>query len=154
MRKNTIHRLVSLVLCGLLIAASALTLTGCKDTKLEDFAAGADIIASYDPEKPLERGSGNTTFRFSVTDGKGTTSYWLIHTDKAIVGEALQVLGLIDGEEGIYGLYVKTVTGITIDPDKDRAYWAFYEGDSLAAAGVDKTAITPGATYSFRAESY
>ena len=28
-------------------------------------------------------------------------------------------------------------------------YWAFYEGDEYATAGVDATQITDGATYAF-----
>ncbi len=152
MNKTLCKRLVLLVLCGVLIAASALTLIGCKDTDLGEFAAGADIIASYDPEKPLERGVGDTAFHFSVTDGTGKTSYWLIYTDKTLVGEALQSLGLIDGEEGAYGLYVKTVCEITVDPDKSNAYWAFYENGKYAMSGVDKTEITPGASYAFKVE--
>ncbi len=153
--KHTKHiRLVSLILCGLLFAATALTLAGCKDTNLEDFAAGADVIASYNPEEPLHRGGGNTAFNFAVTDGTGTTSYWVIHTDKTTVGEALTELELLSGDPGPYGLYVKTVCDITVDPDKDRAYWAFYENGKYAAAGVDKTSIAPGVSYTFKVEAY
>ncbi len=154
MKRTKRIRLVSLSLCVLLFAATAMTLMGCKDTNLDDFAAGADLIASYDPEAPLHRGSGNTAFNFSVTDGTGRTSYWVIHTDKTLVGEALEELGLIAGDDGAYGLYVKTVCDITIDPDRDRAYWAFYEDGNLAGAGVDKTTIAAGVTYGFKAEAY
>ena len=59
---------------------------------------------------------------------------------------------MISGEEGPYGLYVKTVNGITLDYEKDKAYWAFYEENAYANTGVDKTPVTEGAVYSFRAE--
>ncbi len=147
-------RFVSLILCGLLFAATASALTGCRNTNLERFAAGADIIASFDPEKPLHRGAGETAFDFSVTDGTGRTCYWVIHTDRTTVGAALTELGLLAGEEGSYGLYVKTVCDITVDPDKDKAYWAFYENGRYAAAGVDKTAIVPGTVYALKVEAY
>ena len=58
--------------------------------------------------------------------------------------------GIIEGEDGPYGLYVKTVNGITLDYDKDGLYWAFYENDEYALTGVDLTKITEGQTYAFR----
>ncbi len=153
MKHTSNLRLVSFILCGLLLAAAVLTFIGCDGTNPEDLTiGGADIIASYDSENPLHRGSGKTEFHFSVTDGAGTTSYWVIHTDKATVGEALEALGLIAGEEGTYGLYVKTVTGLTVDYDTDKAYWAFYENGQYAMTGADKTPIVAGASYAFKVE--
>ncbi len=145
MKHTSIKRLVSFILCSVLIAAAALTFTGCNDTKepLETAAETATV-----------KGEGQTSFYFNVISLDGTVTPFEIRTDKAIVGEALQELGLIAGDEGAYGLYVKTVNGTTINPDKEKAYWAFYEGDTMAPAGVDKTTITPGTTYSFRAEGY
>ncbi len=154
MKHTSTLRLVFGILCVLLFAATAMTLMGCKNTDLDQFAAGSDIIASYDPEKPLHRGSGETAFDLAVTDGAGTTSYWVIHTDKTTVGEALEALGLLKGDEGAYGLYVKTVCDITVDPDKDHAYWAFYENGQYAMTGVDKTAIASGVTYALKVEAY
>ena len=55
--------------------------------------------------------------------------------------------GLIAGEEGDYGLYVKVVNGITADYDVDQSYWAFYIDGDYAMSGVDTTAITEGVTY-------
>ncbi len=150
MKHTRIIRLVSCILCVLLFAATAMTLMGCNDTDTE--AAGFDIIASYDPDKPLARGAGDTVFYFSATDGTGATVYYEIHTNETTVGEALEKLGLIAGEEGTYGLYVNTVCDLTLDSDTDGAYWAFYEDGQYATAGVDKTAIRAGASYAFKAE--
>ena len=68
------------------------------------------------------------------------------------VGAALLSLGLIAGEDSDYGLYVKTVNGVTVDYDADGKYWAFYVDGEYAATGVDSTDITAGATYTFKAE--
>ena len=68
------------------------------------------------------------------------------------VGAALLSLGLIAGEDSDYGLYVKTVNGVTVDYDTDGKYWAFYVDGEYAATGVDSTDITAGATYTFKAE--
>ena len=59
---------------------------------------------------------------------------------------------LISGEEGEYGLYVKTVNGVTADFDADGVYWAFYINDEYAQTSVDMTKIEDGASYSFRIE--
>ena len=59
---------------------------------------------------------------------------------------------MIDGDESEYGLYVKTVNGITADYDTDGVYWAFYINDEYAPTGVDSTTITEGERYSFRIE--
>ena len=73
-------------------------------------------------------------------------------TDKKMVGEALQECGLLEGEDGPYGLYVKTVNGITADYDVDQTYWAFYINGEYAMTGVDVTEITEGGSYSLKVE--
>ena len=93
---------------------------------------------------------GSTGFYFNVVDANGNTTKFEIHTDAATVGEALLALGLIQGEDGDYGLYVKTVNGITADYETTGTYWAFYVGDDYGMTGVDMTEITPGATYAFK----
>lgn len=97
-------------------------------------------------------GEGSTVFDFSVVDKEGVTTDFEIHTDKETVGEALLELELIDGEESEYGLYVKTVNGITADYDKDGVYWAFYINGEYASTGVSETPVTEGETYSFKVE--
>ena len=94
-------------------------------------------------------GKGEKSFDFFVTDKDGKEYFYSINTDKATVGEALLELGLIDGEEGPYGLYVKTVKDITIDYDTDGMYWAFYIGEEMAPTGVDMTEIVNGTAYRF-----
>ena len=94
----------------------------------------------------------SNVFKFTVVDVEGKSVTGEIHTDKTVVGEALLELGVIAGEQGPYGLYVKTVNGITLDYDKDGKYWAFYVNDGYASAGVDMTNIEAGVSYSFKAE--
>lgn len=97
-------------------------------------------------------GEGQTVFSFNVTDADGNETNFEIHTDKETVGEALLELNLIAGEDSEYGLYVKTVNGITADYDKDQTYWAFYVNGEYAQTGVDATNVTAGDTYSFKVE--
>jgi len=59
---------------------------------------------------------------------------------------------LIAGDTAEYGLYVKTVDGITVDYDTNGKYWAFYINGEYAMTGVDTTPITEGEEYSFKVE--
>ena len=141
----------SLLLCMMLIVAMAFSATGCNEKNNND-----SQTTTQDTQKSSSDitvlGEGETTFPFTVVDKEGNETLFEIHTDKEMVGEALLELDLIKGEDGAYGLYVKTVNGITADYDIDQTYWAFYVNDTYALSGVDTTKITAGDTYSFKVE--
>ncbi len=150
MNEKILTKILSLIVCGVLIAAMALFTIGCngKDVSSDN----SSVTNSLSEKEVTVKGEGNTVFKFTVTDADGAVSAFEIHTDKKVVGEALLEVGLIDGEQGDYGLYVKTVNGKTLDYDKDGKYWAFYENGKYAAKGVDQTDIAEGVEYSFKAE--
>ncbi len=97
-------------------------------------------------------GQGATAFAVEVTDNEGNKTTFTVNTDEKMVGAALQTLNLISGEKGDYGLYVKEVTGITTDYEKDGTYWAFYIDGQYALTGVDSTEVKAGAVYGFAVE--
>ena len=101
---------------------------------------------------PQDIGKGSTSFIFRVTDAQGYDTLYRVYTDKKKVGEALIDCGLIAGEDSQYGLYVKTVNGITVDFEKDKAYWSFYINNEYAMTGVDQTDIVAHAEYCFKVE--
>ena len=94
-----------------------------------------------------ELGEGSKTFTFVVQVEENIVTF-TIHTDAETVGKALLDLGLIEGEDSQWGLYVKKVNGMLADYDVDGTYWAFYENGEYAN-GVDATNVTDGYTYSF-----
>lgn len=194
MQKKCTKKLLSWILCTVLIVAMALCTAGCNGrTENGDAAAdgqGADVrVESTEPGDNSESedaseagndsesgenagksgenagstedgaqseasvlGEGSTEFALTVVDKDGNETLFEIHTDKETVGEALLELELISGDEGEYGLYVKTVNGITADYDTDGVYWAFYINGEYAMTGVDATPITEGDSYSFKVE--
>lgn len=97
-------------------------------------------------------GEGNTQFVLTVIDDKGVATEFTINTDKTTVGDALLDNNIIQGEMGDYGLYVKTVNGVTADYDTDGTYWAFYIDGEYATTGVDTTDIVPGTQYTLAVE--
>lgn len=163
MKTDFFKKHLSFILCMVLIVAMALSASGCNGDAGKEPASvsssGEEAPPSSEAEKEPEAqtdvqavGEGDAQFLFSVVDQDGNETRFEVHTDKESVGEALQELGLIDGEEGDYGLYVKTVNGITADYDKDGVYWAFYVNDEYAQESVDLTPITEGADYAFKVE--
>ena len=147
--KKIFKRSLSLLLSLALITAIALT-TGCNDNK--ETPKTSDTSISESQKEIVVKGEGKTKFSFSVTDKDGNTTDFEINTDKTIVGEALQELQLIDGDESEYGLFVKKVNGITADFDVDKTYWAFYVNGAYASSGVDTTEIKEGESYAFKVE--
>lgn len=147
--KRANKKILSLLLCMMLIVAMAVCTTGCKENE-EGQTTNVEQSEGQSDTKVL--GEGKTQFDFVVVDKDGKETKFEIHTDKETVGEALLELELIDGEEGDFGLYVKTVNGITVDYDVDQTYWAFYVNGEYAQSGVDVTKITNGDSYSFKVE--
>ena len=132
LQKTRSLKILSCFLLLLLSAAIAFSVVGCDD---------ANVL-----------GEGSAGFVFKVVTASGETKTFTVKTDKDTVGEALIDEGLIAGEDGPYGLYVKTVDGETLDYDTDGKYWAFYVDGSYAATGVDVTKIEAGKEYCFKAE--
>ena len=151
MQKKCSKKLLSFILCNALIVAMALFTTGCNGSTGNSTPSGTGTEVNVQADSG-QLGEGSTKFNFTVVDKDGNETQFEIHTDKETVGEALMELELIAGEESEYGLYVKTVNGITADYDKDGVYWAFYVNDEYAATGVDSTTITEGDSYSFKVE--
>lgn len=141
MKRNSLKKWLSVIGCMVLIAALALTITGCGSKE--------------EPEAPQTSGDvtvmgeGATVFQFSVVDLDKNETKFEIHTDETTVGAALMGLGLIEGEDGPYGLYVMKVNGIEAIYEEDGSYWAFYENDQYGLTGVDLTEIDPAVAYSF-----
>lgn len=168
MQMKRCKQMLSVLVCSVLIAAMALCTTGCGSTQTtSDSAVTSEAAVSEAPASEAaseaatadtaqaavtELGQGATSFAFTVVDGDGNETAYEIHTDKTTVGDALVELGLIAGEDSEYGLYVKTVDGITVDYDTDGKYWAFYVDGEYAQSGVDSTEITPDASYAFQVE--
>lgn len=163
MKRNSIHSVLSVLLCMVLIAAMALFAVGCTDSpetpqpsqttgQASGETTGETQAQSGGDADVQVLGEGANTFTFTVVDLEGIETVYEIHTDETIVGTALMGLELIDGEEGPYGLYVKTVCGTKLDYDTDGKYWGFYVDGEYGLTGVDTTEIVPGTTYTFKAE--
>ena len=158
MMNNSMKKLLSVILCIVLIAAMALFATGCTDTGFPEYPtdptfAPGEAGTEADPDSDVTvLGEGATVFTVVTADLEGVQTTWEIHTDAATVGEALLAVELIDGEMGPYGLYIKSVDGTALDYETDGKYWAFYVDGEYALSGVDTTEISTVSVYSFKPE--
>ncbi len=125
----------------LLVVLCVVSLTACNQP--------ADPSSLWDNAIYLEDTSFGEGEKVAVVEvcAEDKTVTFTVNTDKDTVGDALFEHGLIDGEDGEYGLYIKKVNGITADYDIDQSYWAFYIDGEYATSGVDTTEIAQGATY-------
>ena len=130
---------VSLLLSVLLMLAFLGCLAACGGGKADPWES-----AIYTADTELGDGAKTLTLEVKALDKRVTLT---VHTDKSTVGAALMEQGLLEGEDGPYGLYVKRVNGMLADYDKDQYYWAFYVGGEYAMAGVDSTEIDESAVY-------
>lgn len=135
-----------LLLCIVTVAAMSLSLSGCNQAEQEK---PLETVGDVAIQKSL--GTGNTKFDFTVVFRDGSQMEYLISTNEATVGKALQQVGIVDADDGADGMYV-TVAGQTLDYNKDGYYWAFYENDEYAMTGVNDTAILDNKKYSFKAQ--
>ena len=145
MKHYNTKKLLALVLSFVLIAAAALT--GCSGAPTETTAPTAPGGAV------TELGEGSKTFELTVEDKVGVMHSSRIYTDEEMVGFALIEHELIEGEQGQYGMYIKSVLGQTLDYETDGMYWAFYVNGEYALTGVDQTPIQADTAYLLKAEA-
>ena len=133
------------ILTMLLIMTMAVSVIACG--KKEEVSTETTVY-----EDGAVIGEGSKSFEFTVVNMAGEDATFEVKTDEDTVGAALLENNVIAGEDGDYGLYVKTVNGETVDYDKDGKYWAFYINGEYGMTGVDSTDIVDGDSYAFKAE--
>ena len=83
----------------------------------------------------------------TVVHKDGSSKDFTYETDEEFLGALLQAEGLIEGNDGPYGLEITKVDGEQAIYETDKAYWALYEGEEYALQGIDTTPIKDGGTY-------
>ncbi|MBE6561269.1 MAG: DUF4430 domain-containing protein [Ruminococcaceae bacterium] len=116
------HTRFAALLLVVLIAAMAL-FTGCEEAK-------------------TQAGSKTITVEI-IVEGKETVTKTIATEAEFLRGALEQEEGLLVGEESQYGLFVKTVNGVTADESKQQ-WWCFTKGGADLFTGVDTTPIADG----------
>ena len=107
----------------------------------------AVFLGVYFATRP-DTSEGAKTITVEVVHSDESSKTFTYHTDAEYLGEVLLDEGLIEGENGDYGLYVTVVDGEEAVYEEDGAYWAFYQGGEYAMQGVDQTPVNDGDAFS------
>lgn len=134
-------KILAITLCVLMIAS---LFAGCTP------ATGGDTCTVVDGQTI---GEGSVSFPLTIVDKEGNEINITVKTDNETVGGALLELGIIEGEQGSYGLYVTHVNGIPAIYEEDGTYWAFYINGEYAVTGVELTPIVAGDSYKLIVEA-
>ncbi|MBQ7344488.1 MAG: DUF4430 domain-containing protein [Oscillospiraceae bacterium] len=94
-----------------------------------------------------ETQEGAKEITVTVVHKDGSEKVFTYHTDEAYLGPVLLAEGLVEGEQGPYGLYIKAVDGVTADFEVDQSYWSLYVGQEVAMQGADTTPIADGDSF-------
>lgn len=105
------------------------------------------MVALYLKFRP-QAVAGDKHITVTVVHKDGTSKEFAYDTDEEFLGALLQTEGLIEGEEGPYGLMISTVDGELADWNVDQGYWALYIGEEYATTGIDLTPIHDGDSFS------
>ena len=89
---------------------------------------------------------GAKAYTFTVVDAAGEETVHKLRTDEEMLGDALMNEGLLEGEEGEYGLFVKTVDGITAN-EANQEWWCLTVNYEEWMYGIDQTPVTDGGHY-------
>ena len=133
-------RLLIISLTLLMLIMSSLMIVSCVD---KDGCGQGDMLYTED----TTLGTGDTTFTLIVEHINDKKITFTINTNEAILSNALTGVGILEGHDSTYGLYIDSVNGVTHDFNVDQTYWAIYEGDEYAQTGIDGITIVNGATY-------
>ena len=110
-------------------------------TLMMSLCACGDLFKKEEPKE------GTKTFTVTVVHKDGTSKNFTYTTTELYVGAVLAAEGLIEGNNGPYGLEITKVDGEKAVYTEDGAYWAVYEGEEYAMQGIDQTPIVDGAVY-------
>lgn len=133
-------RILSLSLIVIIMLMSCLLIASCVDRN-----GGGQGEMLYTKDTTL--GNGDTTFTLVVEHTNNRIVTFTINTNKEILSDALIEVGILEGHNSIYGLYIDAVNGVTHDFSVDQTYWAIYVGNEYAPVGIDFLEIESGATY-------
>ena len=120
-----------------IMLAALISLTAC--TSVDPWQS-----ATYKEDTAL--GEGSITFTLIVEVEEHAVTF-TVSTDEENLASALMEVNLVDGEDGAYGLYLKSVNGVVADYDANGAWWGVYVGDKAADTGVSGITVENGGTY-------
>jgi hypothetical protein len=147
-------RIVLTFLALTLVLSCLLSFAGCElfetetETQAESLAEGEKIEAvglwknaTYLSNTTVGDGAKSVTF---TVEAEGKMITVTLKTDKETLGEAMFEHDLINDAS-----FFNVLNGMEASWEKDQAYWAFYEGETMMPYGVNDQKITGGESFRF-----
>ena len=106
----------------------------------------AILLGVYAGTRP-ETAAGSKTITVTVVHSDGSSKEFTYSTDEEFLGPVIIAEGLVQGEEGPYGLTIYTVDGEDAIWEENGAYWALYVGEEYATSGADTTPVYDGSSF-------
>lgn len=132
------------ILSLLLLSAMVFCLAACTPNETANTDSNTDSAVSDTENGTVEN---KISITVDVVGSDGNTTSFPIKTSASTLRGALEQENLVQGDEGAYGLYIKTVNGELADYNINGAYWAVYIGDEMAMTGVDGIELVEGGLY-------
>jgi hypothetical protein len=138
-------KIIGSITAVLLAALFVFSFAACSEKpETPEISGGIWDNATYTEDTEIGKGSKTVQVEVKAEDKSVT---FTIHTDKETLGEALIEHKIVEGEDGPYGLYIKTVNGILADYDIDQSYWAVSKNGESSATGIDSIRFLDGEHY-------
>ena len=94
-----------------------------------------------------ETAAGEKDFTVVVIHSDGTETEFPLQSGEEYLGRALVSEGLVEDNQGTYGLYIQEVDGERAVWEENGAYWSIYVGEEPATTGADEIVLTDGGIY-------
>ena len=108
--------------------------------------AGIVMLGVYFATRPNAQ-AGDKTITVEVVHKDGNAKEFKYHTDEENLAKLLLAEGLIEGDEGEFGLYITAVDGEIADYNVDKGWWCLMKNGEMSMTGVSETTITDGEHY-------
>lgn len=93
----------------------------------------------------VKTSSEQKNIEISVINGEDSKVFNIITTGTSL-RDAADEIKLVEGEEGQYGLYIKTVNGYTVNEEKQE-WWCITKGGEPVFEGIDSIKVADGEKY-------
>jgi len=116
---------IAVVVLAVVIAAMAWLWMGSQETAIE----------------------GAKSITVTVVHADGSGKDFTYNTNAEYLGQVILDEGLVEGENGPYGLEIHAVDGETASWEENQSYWALFIGEDYATTGADGIVLEDGGVY-------
>ena len=106
----------------------------------------AAMVGIYVSTRP-EAVQGGKSVTVTVVHADGSSKDFAYRTDAEYLGEVIVSEGLVNGQDGPYGLYFDTVDGEKASWEENQSYWSILIGEEYATLGADSIPLEDGGVY-------